>query len=293
MQIHTISAEQKLVSVASSIGRSPSSWQGWSVLQIEVCDLSPGNSAESCLLWVDSILGSYLKDVEGQAYFCHGRSIHVLCKNVSYKILDQVGQQILILMKEEDGLLAEYKVHNLELDGFSYVSDVFENQSDVRSLSISKYSEAVRLTKIESLEQMVGEKQILNHKDYARVLLVEDDPVTRWIVRNSLKHECQFATAPNAHQAFSKFQAFQPDIVFLDIDLPDKSGRDVLEWIMRNDPGVCVVMFSSNDNLDNISQTLEDGASGFIAKPFLKEDLIGYIRAHAHSVSSCDKQGTI
>lgn len=87
-------------------------------------------------------------------------------------------------------------------------------------------------------------------------------------------------TAPTAHQAFAKFQAFQPDVVFLDIDLPDKNGREVLSWIMHNDPGVTVVMFSSNSSLDNISQSIEEGASGFIAKPFLKESLLHYIRNH-------------
>ena len=114
-----------------------------------------------------------------------------------------------------------------------------------------------------------------------RVLLIEDDPVTRWIVRKSLRHACRFATAPTASQAYAMFQSFQPDIVFLDINLPDQSGRAVLEWILRNDPGVRVIMFSSNDNLDNIAQTLEKGASGFIAKPFLKEELLHYVRGEA------------
>jgi DNA-binding response OmpR family regulator len=39
-------------------------------------------------------------------------------------------------------------------------------------------------------------------------------------------------------------------------------------------------MFSSNDHLDNIANSLEDGATGFIPKPFLKEQLLHYIQAY-------------
>ncbi|HOO82434.1 MAG TPA: response regulator [Alphaproteobacteria bacterium] len=74
-----------------------------------------------------------------------------------------------------------------------------------------------------------------------RVLLVEDDPVTRWMVRSALKKECEFVTAQSANNAFGLYASYQPDVVFLDIDLPDGNGHDVLKWIMRNDPGACVV----------------------------------------------------
>lgn len=117
--------------------------------------------------------------------------------------------------------------------------------------------------------------------DQAKVLLVEDDPVTRWMVRNALKHECDLATVSEGHKAFEMYASYQPDIVFLDINLPDANGYDVLEWIIHNDPGAAVVMFSSNDNLDNIASSMDQGARGFIAKPFLKEQLLHYIHNHA------------
>ena len=109
------------------------------------------------------------------------------------------------------------------------------------------------------------------------VLLVEDDPVTRWLVRNALKENCDLATAPTANKAFSMYSSYQPDIVFLDVNLPDKNGYEVLNWVMRNDPGANVVMFSSQDSMDNITQALECGARGFIGKPFVKEQLLGYV----------------
>ena len=113
-----------------------------------------------------------------------------------------------------------------------------------------------------------------------KFLLIEDDPITRWMVRRTIKSECELLTASTANKAFSVFGSFHPDIVFLDIDLPDQNGKQVLQWLMANDPGICVVMFSSNNNLENITETLAGGASGFIPKPFFKQDLLHYIHSY-------------
>jgi CheY-like chemotaxis protein len=119
--------------------------------------------------------------------------------------------------------------------------------------------------------------ETIYRRGFAKVLLVEDDPVTRWMVRHALKNECQLATAATANRAFALYPSWKPDIVFLDINLPDNNGLAVLEWIKRNDPGACVVMFSSINNMDSIAGALETGANGFVAKPFLKESLVHYI----------------
>lgn len=116
--------------------------------------------------------------------------------------------------------------------------------------------------------------------DQIKVLLVEDDPVTRWMVRTGLKEECVFATANHVQQAMDLYVSFQPDIVFLDIQLPDGDGYDVLDWIMWHDPGAYVVMFSSHNDLDNIMKSFENGANGFVAKPFIKDTLLHYIQSH-------------
>ena len=114
--------------------------------------------------------------------------------------------------------------------------------------------------------------------DGAKVLLIEDDPVTRWMVRCALKDECRFATAATANKAFAICQSYKPDVVFLDIGLPDKNGCEVLEWLMRNDPGVRVIMFTSCQDMNLISSALDIGAKGFLPKPFTKDGFLSYIK---------------
>lgn len=283
MQILSINAESQLAGIVSSIGRTPSSWKGWSCLHIEMSADEPGQ-AEGAMLWVQSILESYLKGVEGRVFFCHERHIHIFCKDTAHRILDQVAKEIGDLLLEEDSILSEYNIYDLVEDGVIYAGRVLERTEDFLPVPVSRETGRYCFPAddlVLDFDRGEQDKTILNYPDYARVLLIEDDPVTRWIVRKSLRHACRFATAPTASQAYAMFQSFQPDIVFLDINLPDQSGRAVLEWILRNDPGVRVIMFSSNDNLDNIAQTLEKGASGFIAKPFLKEELLHYVRGEA------------
>ncbi len=281
MEILSVNAQTKLTGVVSAIGRNPLSWQGWFSLHITMANLDDDRQQE-CLLWTKSIIESYLQDTEGRVFFCGNNHIHILCKSTGQAILEETGTQICELFYAENGMLATYQIYNLATDGFSYAQRVLEENDDIFSIPVSALSglENSIENKISEIGRIGAEKRVMNHQDYTKVLLVEDDPVTRWMVRNALKYECQFATAPTANKAFAMYSSYQPDIVFLDINLPDKNGYEVLEWIMRNDPGACVVMFSSNDNLDNITGALEDGASGFIAKPFLKESLLHYIHNH-------------
>jgi len=131
-----------------------------------------------------------------------------------------------------------------------------------------------------SLAGDIAESVARHPVDAPRVLLVEDDPMTRFMVRKAIKNECELATAPEGNKVFSLYASYQPDIVFLDINLPDLNGYDVLEWIMDNDPGACVVMFSGNSDMDNIVSSMGYGAKGFVSKPFSKEKLLHYIHNH-------------
>lgn len=111
----------------------------------------------------------------------------------------------------------------------------------------------------------------------ARVLLVEDDRSTRRLVASALRDYCELIEAPDASQGITSYLAFQPDIVFMDIELPDGNGYNLMTWMMRNDPGAFVVMFSGHDSESNVMKSLEAGARGFIAKPFDVNKMLRFI----------------
>lgn len=69
-------------------------------------------------------------------------------------------------------------------------------------------------------------------------------------------------------QAFSMLGSQSYDVVFLDIELPDGDGKDILDHISFEHPDTKVVMCSSHNTLENVKQTWEMGAKGFLSKPF-------------------------
>ena len=82
--------------------------------------------------------------------------------------------------------------------------------------------------------------------DGAKVLLVEDDPATRWLVRSALRDKCRLATANTANKAFSICQSYKPDIVFLDIQMNGETGFDLL--LKVGEINFAVVFTTAYDN---------------------------------------------
>lgn len=112
----------------------------------------------------------------------------------------------------------------------------------------------------------------------AKVLLIEDDRSTRRLVSASLKGQCEIVEAADASNGITAYNALQPDIVFMDIELPDGNGYDLMRWMLRNDPGAFVVMFSGHSNTDNVMRSINKGAKGFISKPFDPAKMLHFIK---------------
>ncbi|NQZ08636.1 MAG: response regulator, partial [Algicola sp.] len=67
---------------------------------------------------------------------------------------------------------------------------------------------------------------------------------------------------------FAKIDQHKPDLIFLDIELPDINGIEVLKRIKSKDPKSFVIMVSGESTIENVKGSLTNGAAGFIVKPF-------------------------
>src|SRR5215211_470840 len=117
---------------------------------------------------------------------------------------------------------------------------------------------------------------------HGSILIVDDDRVTRMLLARTLGalgHHV--ATAVNGREALERMRATQPDVVLLDIVMPELDGVTVLERI-KADPelhAVPVIMISGLDDLDSVIRCIELGADDYLPKPFDPVLLRARIRA--------------
>lgn len=109
------------------------------------------------------------------------------------------------------------------------------------------------------------------------LMLIEDDAFSRKLVENVLGKQFSMTSLATADNALATYARLAPNLVFLDIDLPDVTGHELLARIVALDPEAHVVMLSGNADQENIAKALRIGAKGFVAKPFTRDKLFQYI----------------
>lgn len=109
------------------------------------------------------------------------------------------------------------------------------------------------------------------------LMMIEDDPFSRRLVDNVLQKQFKLISLERADGALATYSDLAPDLLFLDINLPDVTGHELLEKIIALDPNSYVVMLSGNADRENIIQAMNRGAKGFVAKPFSRDKLFQYI----------------
>lgn len=120
-----------------------------------------------------------------------------------------------------------------------------------------------------------------------KALCVDDEiSILRILVKTLEKSGFQTCIAERGHAAIEKFGTENPDIVFLDIMLPELSGIELLEIFKKQNPDVVVVMLTANPSADNALQSLKLGAFDFLSKPFnigLVKKILEQVKDKIHS----------
>lgn len=114
-------------------------------------------------------------------------------------------------------------------------------------------------------------------RDLPEFMMIEDDIFSSKLVENVLQKKYAMNSIKEVTHALDNYARIAPDLLFLDINLPDVTGHELLERILAMDPDAYVVMLSGNADQNNIRQAMSKGAKGFIAKPFTKEKIFQYI----------------
>ncbi|WP_277613393.1 response regulator [Brevibacillus humidisoli] len=112
----------------------------------------------------------------------------------------------------------------------------------------------------------------------ARVLIVEDTAFMRKILIEMLEGEHEVCgEAGNGREAIRLYKELSPDIVTMDVTMPDIQGIDALREIIAHDPDAKILMCSAMGQRQIVLEAMKLGAKDFIVKPFQKERLLDAI----------------
>lgn len=103
-----------------------------------------------------------------------------------------------------------------------------------------------------------------------RVLIADDVTLMRELLKGIL-HRLGYRNVHeegNGELVVRSYRKLHPDVVMLDIDMPQKDGIEALREILQQDPHAFVVMVSAASTLENVQMAIKSGAKGFVVKPY-------------------------
>ncbi|BAA29570.1 response regulator [Pyrococcus horikoshii] len=110
----------------------------------------------------------------------------------------------------------------------------------------------------------------------ARVLVVDDAAFMRMLLKKILTqagHEV-VGEASNGKEAVEKYKQLKPDLVTMDIVMPEMDGITAVKEIMKIDPNAKIIMITAVGQEAKVMEALKSGAKGYIVKPFQAQKVI-------------------
>ena len=114
----------------------------------------------------------------------------------------------------------------------------------------------------------------------AKILIVDDAAFMRMMIKDILtKNGYEIAAeAENGQKAVEKYAETNPDLVLMDITMPEMDGIQALKKIRANDGNACVIMCSAMGQQAMVIESIQAGAKDFIVKPFQADRVLEAVK---------------
>ena len=121
--------------------------------------------------------------------------------------------------------------------------------------------------------------------NHFQILVIEDDPSIRKLIATTLMlHDYTYITAADGKEAIMLSLSAKPDLILLDLGLPDIDGMDVIRTI-RSWSQLPIIVISARGNDRDKINALDEGADDYLTKPFSTEELLARIRVTQRRLS--------
>ncbi len=113
----------------------------------------------------------------------------------------------------------------------------------------------------------------------AKILIIEDNPALQGLTRDLISAEgFEVDAAGTGEEGRRKVKDMQPDLLVLDLSLPDDFGLDICRDMKQKFPGLIVFIMTALGNSEDVVAGLDAGADDYIPKPFNQREFIGRLK---------------
>lgn len=294
MKIFRSNTELKAADFLKGIRTNSTNWRG---LHFRLSLLTEAGAADD---YTDILLGyiiEHLSDKDGLTFVCHDKDVLLFGYSTYKKNFEQIVADLEShISKEEKQKLPSLLTRTYDL-GASWHDMYGMVEKKLATLTQSSKKPANGLN-VALTDKKLGADIGTNKENYLKllakgiderksrakpcILLVEDDPLSLHLAKRALEKNFTIETASNAAEARVAYLSAVPDVVFLDIGLPDTNGHALLSEFMSLDQEAYIVMLSGNSFQNDIMKAMRMGAKGFIGKPFSRAKLLQYVLQSPH-----------
>src|SRR5688572_29907194 len=114
-----------------------------------------------------------------------------------------------------------------------------------------------------------------------RILIVDDHAVIQTALKCLVDGEPDMEVvgeAADGHEACSQAAVLQPDLILMDLAMPNMSGEEATRHIKRSHPAIKIIALTAQEDRDHVCELLEAGASGYVFKRAASVELLSAIR---------------
>ena len=286
-------AETKLLEEGKACRReSPS--QRCFYMAFSRADVPKKELFESFLKLLQDVPDSY----RAQMYICHDNDVYIFMHGFMQRHFTDFLKNLSDDLKRDELInladVMEVGIHWAKIETMCQ-RKIEKIQSEQAQETEEKRKENVEKITLEIMDKLDPElvSSVADRREKRpspMVMIVDDDQIARTLAGNVIKESYNWTYAKDGRSALTEYAANAPDVLLLDIGLPDLNGHDVLECIFQMDPDAYIIMFSGRKDKQNIMKALEAGAKGFIGKPFTREKLFQYINRSPHLLNKQKKE---
>ena len=277
-------AEQALIDYMDQLRTNP---QQWRALHFHFSALQPQNRQAHHIQTITNILQAELGQYTGAAYICRDGDLIIIFEHAAASALETMMTDFRFLFADDplasaayvsgqqDGFYTSYDL-SISFDQFFYMclhklAMVKQEQQAVEKAATPEQPVLPPVAVFQKIAQTRNDRKQL------KILVVEDSYFSRQMIRQALLPKHEVILAKDGWEGLALYLNHAPNITFLDIDMPQMNGHEVLHKIIGYDPHPFVIMLTASNLSNDIKHAVAQGAKGYIVKPFTVAKLTAYV----------------